>query len=159
GASGPAVVASIDAQTAAVNAKAKAFDAGRSRADARRQAYRSRTQELRLAVSRRLTRAKQALPKSAERLAAFQKTNEIPAFQRIVDLGVDPEVVKRMGVPDIEGNAQRERERLEQEANDMRKEIVALEAFDRDKDPAHLAGLGGFDELIATQRSIEAQPL
>lgn len=161
GASGPAVAALIDAQTAAMNTEAKVFEIERSSSDVCRQAYKARTQELRLAVSRRRSSAEREIAVLGDRIRAGGSVKRSDAFDKLAAAGLTREQLVALGhqfdpVAEVRRQCEEHRTRIEA----LRPVVAACKAFADDPgNYEHLEGLDEFAVLVEAARAVEGEPL
>lgn len=130
------------------------------RLEARCKVRSARTTPLMVAVSWRLTAAEtdirrlQEIVRNAETHPfGGQAENK---FQRLIDAGLSPDQIKLTGISDPVSKIAAEAERAKARIAVLQAELPALRAFSNDRagNTAHLAGLQGFDTLIAAALNV-----
>ena len=132
----------------------------RNQHDARVKARSDRLQPLKSAVSARHDSADREILVLAERVRFAEKhpfgNQAENQYQKLIDAGLKPKQIELVGVENPVSKILEEAERHKARIAILRAELPALWAFVKcpRSDPAHLAGLAGFDALIAAMQNV-----
>ena len=130
-----------------------------TRYEQRRKAREDHLQPLRGEILRRWNRAEVELKALVEHVQAAGRSHLMKPqnpFQRLVDAGLSPEQIKRIGTENLEDKQATKVEAMKGRIPVLQAEIAKYQVFSADRtcNPDPLQGLEGLDELIAAARLV-----